>query len=207
MNGKQKGGFFPFDEEGAKIAEGEKWLTDFQTPVPVCNYMASLVFYHGSLVLEPTPGTGNLSKALAAAGHEVYSPQDFFQMTPRSFDAVVMNPPFSSRYAFGVPPELNKYGMRLGYHILTECMKMSKSVIALMPWFTISDSDVRLRAIKRYGLLSVTALPRRTFRYARIQTVVLHLQKGFDGDTIFRVYDLLKENQHSLTFPSEGAPE
>jgi hypothetical protein len=84
--------------------------------------------------------------------------------------------------------------MRLGYWMLTECMKMSDSVIALMPWFTISDSDVRLRAIMRFGCISVTALPRATFQYARIQTVVLQLKKGFDGDTIFRAFDL--RNDH-----------
>jgi hypothetical protein len=190
MSGLKKAGFFPATEEFAAKSEGEKWLTDFQTPVPVCNYMASLIPYPSDLVLEPTAGTGNLVKAIEAVGNPVFAPDDFFLMKPRRFDCVVMNPPFSSRYAFGVPPELNKYGMRLGYHILTECMKMSNTVIALMPWFTISDSDVRLLALKRWGLLTVTALPRATFRYARIQTVVLQLQKGFDGDTIFRVFDL-----------------
>lgn len=81
--------------------------------------------------------------------------------------------------------------MRLGYYILTECMKMSNHIIALMPWFTISDSDVRLRFLKHYGLKSLTALPRKTFQYARVQTVVIELEKGFTGDTIFHVYDNL----------------
>ena len=43
MSGLKKGDFFPADEESAKISEGEKWLTDFQTPVPVCNYMAEMI--------------------------------------------------------------------------------------------------------------------------------------------------------------------
>ena len=76
--------------------------------------------------------------------------------------------------------------MRLGYYILTECMKQSDNVIALMPWFTISDSDVRLRTLKEYGLKSLTALPRKTFQYARIQTVIIELNKGYKKDTIFR---------------------
>jgi hypothetical protein len=69
-----------------------------------------------------------------------------------------------------------------------------------MPWFTISDSDVRLRALKRYGLKSVTALPRKTFEYVRIQTVVLQLEKGYRGDTTFIVYDLLNDNSLQLQF-------
>ena len=184
--------FFPVDAKGAATSEGHKWLTDFQTPVPVCNYIVSLIPFGARTILEPTAGLGNLVRA-APPPYEVTAPADFFQMPFQRFDCVLANPPFSSRYAFGVPPELNKYGMRLGYHILTECMKMSDCVIALMPWFTISDSDVRLRALHRFGLVSVTALPRATFRYARIQTVVLHLKKGHQGDTIFKVYDTMND--------------
>ena len=68
---------------------------------------------------------------------------------------------------------------------------MSDNIIALMPWFTISDSDVRLRFLKSFGLKSITALPRKTFEYARIQTCVFELQKGWNEDTIFRVYDFI----------------
>ena len=199
MNGAPKKGFFPIDDKGAATSEGEKWLTDFQTPVPVCKYMASLIPYGVKTILEPTAGVGNLLRAIPPE-YDVTAPADFFQMPPTRFDCVLTNPPFSSRYAFGVPPELNKYGMRLGYHILQECMKMSDDVIALMPWFTISDSDVRLRALKRWGLLTVTALPRATFQYARIQTVILQLRKGFDGDTIFRVFDLRNDHKKQSLF-------
>jgi type I restriction-modification system DNA methylase subunit len=181
-------GIWEIDEKQRLKKPEEKNLTDFQTPVPVCNYMAEMIPFGTRTILEPTAGVGNLLKAIPPE-YEVTAPSDFFQMPPRRFDCVLTNPPFSSRYAFGVPPELNKYGMRLGYHILTECMKMSDNVIALMPWFTISDSDVRLRALQRFGMLSITALPRATFQYARIQTCILQLQKGFKGDTIFRVFD------------------
>lgn len=104
-----------------------------------------------------------------------------------------MNPPFSAKYARieNATIDLSKYGMRLGYHFLTECMKKSDNIIALMPWFTISDSDVRLRFLKNYGLKSLTALPRKTWQYARIQTVVIELVKGWHQETEFKVYDLL----------------
>ena len=81
---------------------------------------------------------------------------------------------------------------------MTKCLHMSDNVIALMPWFTISDSDVRLRALKTWGLKSITALPRKTFDYARIQTVVLELQKGYIGMTEFKVFDLLSNNKQNL---------
>ncbi len=89
------------------------------------------------------------------------------------------------------PPEAVIKGMRLGYHILLECMQMSDNIIALMPWFTISDSDVRLRYLKDFGLKSITALPRKTFQYARIQTMVIELHKGWSGPTEFKVFDRL----------------
>ncbi len=99
-----------------------------------------------------------------------------------------MNPPFSSKSAFGLPAELDKTGMRIGYHILKECMEMSDNVIALMPWFTLVDSDVRMRELKAWGIKSITALPRKTFQYARIQTCVLELDKNFKGDAIFKTF-------------------
>lgn len=159
--------------------------------------MSSLIPDWAVSVLEPTPGIGNLVNTIGPA-HVVTAPADFFQLPFQRFDCVLTNPPFSSKYAFGMPEHLTKHGMRLGYHILTECMNMSDNVIALMPWFTISDSDVRLRALKRYGLISVTALPRATFQYARIQTMVLQLQKGYAGETAFKVFDLLNDNSINL---------
>ena len=60
----------------------------------------------------------------------------------------------------------------------------------------ISDSDVRLRYLKNYGLKSITALPRKTFQYARIQTVVLELDRDYKGDTIFKT--LYNEKNNSI---------
>lgn len=99
--------------------------------------------------------------------------------------------------------------MKIGYQILLDCMEMSDHVIALMPWFTLSDSDVRLRALKSYGMKSITALPRKTFEYARIQTVVIELEKGYQYPTEFRVYDLLswvKPLTHKPKTSASSAP-
>lgn len=170
---------------------------DFQTPIEVCKYMVSLIPSDAKWVLEPTPGLGNIVSLLNE--YEVTAPADFFQMNKHPwFDCVIMNPPFSSKYAYGVPEHLNKTGMRLGYHILLECMQMSNHIIALMPWFTISDSDIRLRRLKKWGLKSITALPRKTFQYARIQTMILELDKGFEGETIFKVFDVLEPKKENL---------
>lgn len=178
---------------------GEKNITDFQTPIDVCKYMVSMVPPGSKTILEPTPGIGNIVSQLS--GYDVTAPKDYFKLDKHQrFDCVVMNPPFSSKSAFNVPDHLNKFGMRLGYHILTECMGMSDNVIALMPWFTLSDSDVRLRALKKYGMKSLTALPRKTFEYVRIQTVVIELQKGFKGETAFRVFDLLNYKEQPKLF-------
>lgn len=180
------------------IAENKISL-EFQTPPEVCKYMTSLIPPGTRTVLEPTPGIGNIVAQMS--GYDVTAPTDYFKMDKHQpFDCVVMNPPFSSKSAFGVPDHLNRSGMRLGYIILQECMGMSDNVIALMTWFTLSDSDVRLRALKKFEMKSLTALPRKTFEYVRIQTVVIELQKGYKGETAFKVFDLLNYKEPPKLF-------
>ncbi len=175
-------------------AEPKKDMTgEFQTPPEVCRFMVSLLPEGIRTVLEPTPGRGNIVRALA--GYEVTAPTDYFLLDRHAkFDAIVMNPPFSA--ASGIltnAPKVGWEGMKFGHNFLMECMGRSNHIIALMPWFTISDSDVRLRHIKKFGLRSVTALPRKTFEYARIQTCILELDRGYQGPTEFEVYDLVEK--------------
>jgi type I restriction-modification system DNA methylase subunit len=168
----------------------------YQTPIEVCKYMASLIPEGVVTVLEPTPGEGNLVSVLDC--YQVSAPTNFFSMKKRVFDCIIMNPPFSSKSAFGMPDYLKNSGMKIGYDILFSCMEMSDNIIALMPWFTISDSDVRMRFLKKFGMKSITVLPRKTFNYAKIQTCVLQLQKGYAGSTEFKVYDLLNDKSQKL---------
>ncbi|MBT0607617.1 DNA methyltransferase family protein [Aequorivita echinoideorum] len=175
--------------------------TNFQTPPEVCDYMASLVPTNADAILEPTPGTGNLVNALIKKGFTVISPPDYFVtrniILKMNWDSIVMNPPFSTKSAFldNAPEEFKtEKGMKFGYKLLQECMSISDNVIALMPWFTLSDSDVRLRFLHDFGIKSLTALPRKTFQYARIQTVVIELQKGWNKPTEFKVFERLKSN-------------
>jgi len=166
--------------------------SNFQTPIAVCDYMASLVPNNAIKLLEPTPGLGNIVRSLSKIDrYQITAADDFFLLDNKSrFDCIIMNPPFSSKSADmrNAPEEAEIKGMRLGYYMLTECMKMSNNVIALMPWFTLSDSDVRMRYLKDFGIKSLTALPRKTFQYARIQTVIIELEKGYQSDTIFRTF-------------------
>lgn len=161
----------------------------FQTPPEVCRYMASLIPAKARTVLEPTCGEGNL--LLVLDQYNVVAPTDFFLLDKSLwFDCVIMNPPFSGKSAvLQNAPEKNLSGMRLGYYILETCMTMSNHIIALMPWFTLLDSDVRIRYFKEWGLKSVTALPRKTFNYARIQTCILELHRGYKSATQFHTFN------------------
>lgn len=177
---------------------------EYQTPPEVAEYMASLIPQGSWSILEPTRGNGNLYQAISKEITGRYktdqlvltAPDDFFLLNPSyNFHCVVMNPPFSTKSAIltHAPLELHGTGMLIGYHILSECMNKAPSIIALMPWFTIIDSDVRLRKLRAFGLISVTALPRKTFGYARIQTMILELRRGYSGPTEFKTFNF-KEN-------------
>jgi type I restriction-modification system DNA methylase subunit len=153
--------------------------------------MASMIPKWAKTILEPTPGEGNLVREILKDQHRLISaPENFFDLDPtRQFDCIVMNPPFSDKAGFGIPPELNLKGMKLGYYFLNECLKRSQHVIALMPVFVITDSDVRNRQFYKFGLKSITLLPRKTFEYTRIQTCILEFEKGWTGLAFFKFYE------------------
>lgn len=166
---------------------------EFQTPMAVAHYMAEMIPLKARWVYEPCSGSGNLSAAAASAGCNVIESENFFATDfNKRYDAIIMNPPFSARHMHGVPDDMREKGMRAGYWVLNKCMYMSNHVIALMPWFILLDSDVRLRKLMKFGLKSVTALPRKTFNYARIQTCVLELHRGYKGKTEYKVFDSYK---------------
>lgn len=171
--------------------------TSFQTPPEVAKYMAEMIELPNKLgckVFEPTPGLGNLMMAVRERFLYVeieYPEGDFFLHTKQKYDCIIMNPPFTSKSAFmeNAPAEAECRGMKVGYYILKQCMEMSDNVIALMPWYTIADSDVRLRYLKAYGIKSITALPRKTFEYVRVQVVVIELVKGWKEETVFKTFE------------------
>lgn len=159
------------EEEKTKIGNNQH----FQTPEWCCGLMASLVPSGTKLVLEPTPGAGNLVKALKSGGFDVISPEgDFFNYDIASGPkCVVGNPPFSP--------------MKNGYKMLYRCMEYADSIIMLMPWLAIINGEKRTADIKLFGLEKIIHLPRSTFKGSRVQCCILVLNKGFSGDTIFDV--------------------
>ncbi len=177
---------------------------DFQTPPPVADYMAGMIPLGARTILEPTPGEGNLVRAVEKLrpGCEITTPSNFFlyqyNMLPTKikhgqdrYDAIIMNPPFSKdtlnlKWA---PKNIDLTGSKACNYILKECMTMSDNVIALLPWYTIINSDVRMRELKAFGLKSITALPRKTFKYIRIQTAVFEFERGHKQETIFKTFD------------------
>jgi len=143
--------------------------SNFQTREKECEIMVSMIPPRCKNVLEPTPGKGNLVRAIKSKGFSVIEPYDFWVIvnTEIKFDAICMNPPFTP--------------MSEGYKILFACMDMSDNIIALMPWLTIINSERRTRAITSFGLKSVTHLPRNAFKGSRVQTCILNMQKNHKG--------------------------
>lgn len=147
---------------------------NFQTPSIVAEYMASMLPDDCGTILEPTPGIGNLVRAAEKKGI-VTAPERFEDIPKGSrFDYAIMNPPFTP--------------MKEGYRYLLEVMEMSDNIIALLPWFILINSERRLSYLKNFGLVSVTALPRKTFPGTRIQVCVLELRKGYNQTTEFKVF-------------------
>lgn len=178
-----------------------KHINDFQTPQGVAKYMVNLLPESVVSVLEPTAGMGTIVNELKLKNYKVTAPADYFLMDHKeTFDGVVMNPPFSGKSLIvdNAPLKYHGKGMKAGYMLLFECMQKSDVVIALMPWYTISDSDPRMRSIKKYGLKSITVLPRKTFDYTHIQTCVLELRKGWKSDTIFYAYEFMNNGKEYM---------
>lgn len=147
------------------------WGDNFQTPEYICEYMSSFLPKDAGFILEPTPGKGNLVKALEQKG-KVYAPKYFEDVNDVKFDWIVMNPPFTP--------------MKQGYDILYKCMDMSDNIIALMPYLTIINGEKRTQDIMNWGLKSITHLPRSVFKGSRVQTCILEMKRGYKGDTIFK---------------------
>lgn len=149
---------------------------EFQTPPELCRHMVSLIPAGVKTVLEPTKGQGNLINELRQ--YDVTAPDDFFKMDHKIFDCVIMNPPFSIEYCYGLPPELSKKGFQVGYHILKSCMGMSDT-----------NSEKRMREIQLWGLKSVCIVPRRWFPGSRASSCILVLEKGYSGAIELTTFD------------------
>ena len=189
----------------------EEQRHDFQTRPDICAYMASLMPADAVFILEPTPGDRNLvdaiNKEFKKRGEQHYvvmTPMDYFDQRDiilnRKFHCILMNPPFSHHTAIlDLAPDdwKNTKGMKFGYKMTLELLQRTDHLIALLPWFTLADSDVRLRTLYAYGIKSITALPRAAFAYARVQTCIIEFSRGYSGPTEFKVFDMLGQTKHN----------
>jgi type I restriction-modification system DNA methylase subunit len=163
---------------------------NFQTPSIVAIHMVKMIPDYVGSFYEPTPGLHNISEEGCKLGFTVHDEYDFFlRDQSKMYECIVMNPPFSKKSAYtrNAPSDLDPK-IPIGVYFLTECMKMSDNIIALMPWSTVTNSDKRLSMLKQFGLKSITALPRKTFPGSRVQVCILELKRGWDKETIFKSF-------------------
>jgi len=145
-------------------------MTDFQTPEWVCRLMVSLIDHYPKTVLEPTPGDGNLVKAILNKypKAKIITPTRFEELESQKVDYVIANPPFSP--------------MSLGYQMLEWFFDFSGNVIVVMPWLSIINSESRTKKYLNKGLKEIIHLPRKAFKGARVQTCILKFSEGHAGD-------------------------
>jgi len=151
-------------------------MSDFQTPIWVIEKMCAMVDFAPKAILEPTPGEGNMVRALKSnfPNSEVVAPTDYWKLEKRSFDLIFANPPFSP--------------MSEGYEFLRDFMTRSQNIIILLPWFILINSERRARKIMQFGLMEIAHLPRTVFPGSRIQCCVMKLRQGYKGDAKFTVW-------------------
>ena len=146
---------------------------DFQTPDWVCGLMLDMVrVKNPNSILEPTPGDGNLVRALEDRypDSEITAPLDFWHIPDGKYDLIVANPPFTP--------------MKLGYKMLERFVELSDNVVVLMPWLTLINSERRTSWLKEVGLRRVKHLPRNAFPGSRVQTCIMEISQGYDGDVL-----------------------
>jgi hypothetical protein len=152
-------------EEEVPSFEGQDNV-NFQTPPYLCNFIAEVVKQSlgpDELIVEPTPGAGNMVAALRAGGFQrvEYPPGDFFKWLPSAGPAAIVgNPPWSP--------------MTKAYEILFRCLDMNpRLVVMVMPWMTLLNSDSRIQKLAAKGLNSIIALPRSVFPGIRAGCCIL----------------------------------
>lgn len=150
---------------------------NFQTPQWVCNIMINQIEHNPVFILEPTPGAGNLVKALNLKFPDsiIDAPNDFYkfiEFNHARYHYIVANPPFTP--------------MTQGYKMLDDFFNIADDIIILLPWLALINSERRTKKYISMGLKKIIHLPRSAFPGSRVQTCVLVFQRGYCGDIIFK---------------------
>ena len=128
-------------------------------------------------ILEPTPGKGNLVRVLKSyfPDSKIDAPKDFYDLymdrkfnNTDKYDLVFANPPFTP--------------MIKGYEMLEQFTDMSDFIIVIMPWLVLINSEKRTKWLIEKGLCEVRHLPRSAFNGSRVQTCILKIVKGYNGE-------------------------
>ena len=151
---------------------------EFQTPDWVCNIMVSMIDNDPRFILEPTPGIGNLVRAIKRKYPVCYVTQpididDFENNKMIQWDWIIANPPFTP--------------MSRGFEILNRIRDWSDNVIILLPWLLLINSEKRSKWFVDNGLCEVRHLPRRAFPGSRVQTCIIKMVRDFDGLAILKL--------------------
>jgi len=119
---------------------------DFQTPYWVIEYLVPYLKKEW-IIWECAMGKGNLVRALEQRGFKVIGTDikdgyDFLKWTPKRFDCIVTNPPYSLKNEF-----------------LERCYELGKPFALLLP-LTALETERRQRLFKKYGV-EIIVLPKR----------------------------------------------
>lgn len=147
-------------------------MSDFQIPDWVCDIIVSMIDDYPFIVLEPTAGKGNLVRAISRKFPScgIITPEDIDTYEPNGIfiDWVVGNPPFTP--------------MIRGFEILEKVYDWCPKVVMLLPWLLLINSEKRSKWFMDNGLCEVIHLPRKAFKGSRVQTCIVKMIPGFDGD-------------------------
>ncbi|MBD3404498.1 MAG: hypothetical protein GF411_00005 [Candidatus Lokiarchaeota archaeon] len=154
-------------------------MTDFQTPDWVCDIMVGMIDDYPDSIIEPTPGEGNLVRALynRFPKSNIIALDDVYQYQPnKEIECACMNPPFSP--------------MKQGFEILKRVTEWTPYIIALLPWFMLINSERRTQWFIENGLCEIIHLPRRAFPGSRVQTFIAKLISGYKGEISFNTWEV-----------------
>ena len=103
----------------------------------------------GWIIWEPAAGEGNLVKAMQSYNvitTDILTGQDFFSYTPKKYDTIVTNPPFSQKYKW-----------------LSRCYQLNQPFALLMPVEVLGAKQAQV-LFEEFGTEVIFLRPRVNFK-------------------------------------------